>query len=353
MFLEIKNIKHSIVSNNPDWYEGFPDVEINTEGTYVCVFRRSLGHIGKNHTLMMATSKDGNVWSQPAIFQLPRDEEEGDLWNCPRIQRFPDGHLEVMCDFHDMFRLQEEPGIFTWKTNKSGQNWIGPMIHPCYGVMPDKVLINPEHPTEQILGVHYRDPNGEKSKHVIYRSMDSGENWWSEEVMKAKGVHDYREASLVLVPGTKNILAFIRDDIRIGGKGAPIRLTVSYDFGKTWGKLLELPLWGHRPIAKFLKDGRLMITYREVGGELCTALWVGNLDQEKLTPHHRNKFDELFTNQKFYSIDSEDTGTNFADYGFSGFVQNPDTDEIVVVYYTRKGEKDCYIKSATIDPLNL
>ena len=96
-----------------------------------------------------------------------------------------------------------------------------------------------------------------------------------------------------------------------------------------------------------------MITYREIGGEMCTAIWIATINKYLLNTKDPIVFNDLFSDQKYYRIDVEDEGTAQNDYGYSGWIQNPKDGSIVIVYYTRKGAQDCYIKSVRLNPANL
>jgi hypothetical protein len=347
---------YSIVYADPDWYAGFPDIEWTYQNDYMCVFRRSIGHIGKNHTILTSRSADGISWTKPKIFQQPWAEEEKQLWHCPKIQRFADNHLELTCDFHDLYQTQEDPSIFTWKSEDNGNTWDGPILHGCYGVMPDNFIVNPNNPNERILPLHYRDTTTKRLKHVIYRSMDDGKTWWAEELLAADGQHDYSEASLIVYPLLEStpekpgLIAFIRDDYMQGANPSPMQMSISFDFGRNWRNPIQVPIQGHRPIAKLLDDGRIMMTYRDVSGELTTGLWIAKINPEELVKERKMEFNQIFTEQRFYAIEHEEEGTNINDYGYTGWVQNPIDRQVVLVYYTRKGMDNCYIKAVKFDP---
>jgi hypothetical protein len=355
----LPNAHYGIVAKDPNWFQGYPDVEIGTSGVFVCVFRQSMGLLGRHHSIMYTFSKTGLRWLIPLTFTEPADESAYELWNIPKIQRLPDNTLEIMCDFHDLFLVQQEPCIFYWTSKNNGRKWDGPFMHSIYGIMPTDYVFNPANPNERVMGLHYRDPDNSRMRNVLYRSKDGGQSWWSEEVIAGDGKHDYMDACPVLIRYGPDdftayaIVAFIRDNYMQGEKGSPMLFTVSYDFGKSWSTPQPIPIIGHRPIAKLLQDGRIMMTYRDVGDCQCTAVWIAELNRSVLNPKVKVKFEEFFINQRFYTIEMEDQGTHFEDYGYSDWVQDPRDGSVVAVYHTRKGEESSYVKSVKFHPNDL
>ena len=345
----IPNAQYSILTKDPDWYEGFPDICFTNRQDFYCIYRRSLGHVGKNHSLYSCRSEDGIVWGPSILFQPPHDEDEGELWNSPKIQKIGE-RLEVICDYHDLFRVQDVPSINMWKSNNDGLSWAGPIPLPLIGVSPDKFLINPEDHEERILALHYRDEKSQRLKHVIYRSEDDGDNWWAEELLAADGEHDYLEASLLNYCSETQpcaIIAFIRDDHLIGRTGnihSPLHVGYSSNFGRSWSIPFELPILGHRPIARMLSDGRLLVSYRDLESH-GMAIWVSRIDDHALDNFPDCTFEDLFKDQHFYMVEQEDPSTPITDFGYSGWTENPDSNDIVLVYQTRNNGKNCYIKS--------
>ena len=78
----------------------------------------------------------------------------------------------------------------------------------------------------------------------------------------------------------------------------------------------------------------------------------------------RIQFQEIFTNQKYYIIEKEDKYNLYGDNGYTGWVQDPENDDIIIVYYTKVGatnkripisirDKRGYIKSAKINSKDL
>ena len=62
--------------------------------------------------------------------------------------------------------------------------------------------------------------------------------------------------------------------------GIPSFVCFSSDNGHTWSAPERCPFALHRPYAKQLPDGRVMVTGRNVNGGLGTYAWVGDLERE-------------------------------------------------------------------------
>lgn len=167
-----------------------------------------------------------------------------------------------------------------------------------------------------------------EAENVLYFSSDDGESWSAPVTVGLDPMLSLLEAS-ILPMGQETLVAFLREN---SGLGYDCKKSISHDNGETWGPLIDFPLPGcHRPIAGFLQDGRILITYRFMqGGKGWLGNWTQNFfgaltDRESVLALKRNE-----SAVRIMSIDYD--RSPLSDLGYSGWVQFPDG-EIYIVNY--------------------
>ena len=381
-YRKLKNAQYSIVHKTNKWYESFPDIELTDDRFYICSFTRATFHGGFHRSIMISRSEDGIQWSPPVMIARPRNRSYNffilkklllEEYDCSKIQKTVGQQLEISVALSDVDGKRNKPALFVFRSLNNGNNWLGPIELNCQGLVQDDFLVNKHNPRERIVGMHLRDKRTHALSQYIYRSLDNGITWKSPEVVASDGITHFCEASISYIPGTNIIVAFMRDNRRekkkvstFFGKGYPTQICFSKDFGKNWTKPIITSINGHRPVAKFLNDGRILVTYRDIFHLGITGLWIADINPEKIvfTPEDSSSFNEIFSNKKYYIIEKEDKFNAHGDNGYTGWVQDPIDDKILVVYYTKVGatvgkvpfrtnDKRAYIKSVLIRPDNL
>ena len=322
-------IEKFTVSRDPEWYHAWPDVALAPNGTLICVFNECTHHCCRKHTrIMLCESADrGRTWTA----KHPLTESTDGLpyyCNCPRIFTMEDGSLGVMVD---RLPAGEEDGDRTtravnvlYRSSDQGKSWSGPEELPLRGIVPDKLRVLD---TGRLLISAHRLHGGKLSQFLRY-SDDEGLSW-SEEVLLA---HDprYNFCEVSLLPmGGGTIAAFLRENSRLG---LGCFKTLSRDNGETWGPAVEFPLPGcHRPVAGFLRDGRIFITYRfhQGGGRGMGSgsqnFFCAVTDRDSVLAVEREQ-----ATARIIPVDYDSAA--MADLGYSGWVQFPDG-EIYIVNY--------------------
>ena len=130
-------------------------------------------------------------------------------------------------------------------------------------------------------GRFFRDA-GKKGAFVVYKtiSRDGGRTWGAPEAIASRPDVDLCEPGLVRSPDGKQIAVLLRENRRAKHSF----VITSDDEGVTWSEPREvaLSLTGDRHVAKYAKDGRLFVTFRDMAAGSETkgdwVGWVGNYD---------------------------------------------------------------------------
>lgn len=129
------------------------------------------------------------------------------------------------------------------------------------------------------------EPSAEKGRFTLYssRSDDGGLTWSTPEtVQSSKEVH-LCEPGAVMSPDKREVAMLLRENRRVKNS----HIMFSSDDGDTWSESKELPdtISGDRHVGKYLPDGRLIISFRDVprsGNSSKTkgdwVAWVGNYE---------------------------------------------------------------------------
>jgi Neuraminidase (sialidase) len=111
-------------------------------------------------------------------------------------------------------------------------------------------------------------------------SSDGGLTWGPDQKILDIPDANPNEPAMIRSPDGKQILAFIREET---GRYNSLYI-ISNDEGETWSKPAELSasLTGHRHLARYAPDGRLVVAFRDMATESPThghfVAWVGTYD---------------------------------------------------------------------------
>jgi len=322
-------IEKYIISRDPKWYQAWPDVVLAGDGRLICVFNECTHHCCREHTrIMLCESFDrGRSWT----VKHPLTEASDGCscyWNCPRIFTVPDGRIGVIADRlpregENGERTKLAENVLYWSYDQ-GKTWSEPAILPLRGIVPDKLRVLDT--GRWLISAHYLH-EGRLTQFLRY--SDDGGATWSGEVLVA---HDPRyhfcEASLLPLGGGA-VAAFLREN---SFRGLDCFKTVSTDNGETWGPVTEFPLPAcHRPVSGFLRDGRVLITYRfhhgggDDMGSRAQNFFGAVTDRASVLAEERSQ-----ARVRIFPIDHDPAV--HADLGYSGWVQFPDGEIYVVSY---------------------
>lgn len=269
--LSTDTARHVIVAQGTkDIYNGQPTTALMPDGkTIYCVW--TYGHGGKCGPLKKS-SDGGRTWATEPV---PSN------WitavNCPAIYLLPNPegkqNLIVFAGSGPDRNMQQ--AIFdgkNWSPMKG--NGLGPVGMPFCTIIPIDG-------GKRLLGMTNRRRPGEmveKKSCILVQSVsdDGGLTWQPlRTILDTAGLKPC-EPEIIRSPSGKQLLCLIRENEK------KISLyMLSNDEGATWTspEPLPEPLWGDRHKAKYSADGRLVIVFRDTGGNSSTknayVAWVG------------------------------------------------------------------------------
>jgi len=339
------NIEKFTISNDPQFYEAWPDLTIAPNGHLLCVFSECTHHCCRSYTrIMLAESADsGRTWS-PKRPLTEGTEGLAYFYNCARIHTLSDDKVVVIVDKIPSSGEGRGETAQSWfcTSDDNGKTWSELFPLPLKGIVPDKFReLNGK---RLAISAHHAH-NGKLSQFLCY--SDDGGKTWSEPVLVA---HDprYQLCEGCLIPlGNNTVAALLREN---SGLGLDAFKTVSYDNGETWGPLVPFPLPGcHRPVAGAMRDGKYFITYRFLQGGGCGMgahsqnFFSAFTDRESLLSTTRNE-----AQVRIIPIDYDRSPK--ADTGYSGWVQLPDDTLYIVNYIVDDALSSGQIRGYHLDP---
>lgn len=264
---------------------------------------RSLGRFTKNpdmvrlpsgHLMLVYSDTDAH-WSQETqILTILASDDDGRTWYkfcevdeadlrkgderfvTPRLSLLKDERLVVVVDNDDSGHFHEDqpPGIWAYWSEDGGETWSGPQDTGIIGFEPDRVIDLPD--GRLAVGSHVMLADDQEFAEVMSCSDDGGKTWYKAATIAYDGYHRFCEGALVLLDDG-DLACVMREN---HSRGIPSFVAFSSDMGKTWSKPQRLPFALHRPYAKQLADGRVLVTGRHVNGGIGTYGWVGDLKAE-------------------------------------------------------------------------
>ena len=317
------------ISNDPVWYEAWPDVVRTESGKLICVFSECTHHRDRSYTRIMLTESTdrGRTWSAKHPLTDAGTAEKKYYYNCARITRLSDGRLAVSVDrirFGAREDNREATEVLLYFSFDDGKTWSEAVETPLRGIVPDKLTELPN--GRWLLSAHTR--SGGRLAQFLHYSDDRGRSWSACVPVAASAELDLCEVSL-LPMGNGTVAAFLREN---SGRGWDCKKTLSHDNGETWGPVIDFPIPGcHRPTAGFLKSGDILITCRFLqgglrrNGSLTQNLFACLTDRESVLAGSRAE-----SAVRILPVDYD--RSPFADTGYSGWVMFPDG-EIYIVNY--------------------
>ena len=253
-----------VVSRMDDRHEGFPDLARLPDGTLLAVYRESDAHSAKTfcRLILRRSRDDGRTWGQREVL-ISEGLNNGVIykWNCPRIGLLRDGRLFLACD-----RIAYPPGesgdfkhsrVFLWFSSNGGKSWTGPRETPVFGIVPGKIVELGS--GTWLLSTHFQNLERNKREQIVHRSTDGGKTWGSPVTICGDARYNTNEGSILELPN-KTLVCYMREN---SNKGWPALKCFSSDEGRTWRGPFQTLIGGcHRPVADFLPDGRVLVTYR-------------------------------------------------------------------------------------------
>lgn len=325
------------VSRDDSIYEAWPDVVLTDGGKLICVFSECEHHKNREGARIMITESldRGRTWSE----KLPLTEKghAGEYFNCARISKLGDGSLAIICD---KVYGNENKGaeIWLWRGDAEGREWGEPTVYPFCGIVPDKFLQLGS--GRLIIAAHFKSPETGKLEQYLWYS-DDGENWSDRVTVAADERYNLCEVSILEYEDNK-LVAYLREN---SVKGYPILKVLSADGGETWSEIYNTSMdSGHRPVAGFLADGSIMVTYRYIPSG-TQNMFAAFMSRETIEASGRR-------DQRVRVMPLDYDRNPSPDIGYTGWVQFEDG-EIYVVNYIKDDADKAYIRGYSFNPLDV
>jgi len=349
-------------------YESFPDLFLTRGGRLLLAYREADAHIPTDTRLILMSSGDrGRTWAQRIVLSAQSDALGTGTWNCPRVSQLSDGRIALVADLKVRGDTRTTPyDTYLWWSQDEGKTWYGPTNVHCPGFLPDKVIelgngelimglqlrdssdgreIPPLLPNLIPLGAEMRGKRGTPATPVfrrvyqaLYRSVDGGRSWGHAAIVARSDRLSLAEGSIVKLPNGR-LICYLREN---SFKGHPTYVSHSQDGGWSWSPITETPMRGHRPTAGLTHGGRMLVTYRNVGaleGPQPGPFLLPDGDRWVVSPRVRMSTLAWFgdpesgVSEALVEIEHDESRA-LPDFGYSGWVQFPDG-EILVVYHHR------------------
>lgn len=322
-------IQKYTVSRDDAIYEAWPDVVQTKSGKLICVFSECEHHLNRARSrIAICESTDrGRTWSEKKYLTELGTAEA--FFNCARISALQDGRLAIICD--KVYGNENEAAdIWVWFGDEEGTSWGEPKQFPFCGIVPDKFLQLKN--GRMIIAAHFFNKETNKLEQYMWYSDDNGETWSERIVIAAHPDYNLCEVS-ILECEDQTLVAFLREN---SGRGYDIMKVFSHDNGETWSGLCNTSMdAGHRPVAGFLQNGMVMVTYRFIP---CGTqnVFAAFLQKDQLLNRSR-------TQQRVRVFPLDYDRNPAPDLGYTGWTQFEDG-EIYVVNYIKDDADQAYIR---------
>ncbi len=309
--------RHVIVAQGTvDTYQGHPTTVMLPDGrTIFAVW--TIGH-GGTCGPMKRSDDGGRSWSE--LLQVPENWTEAK--NCPSIYRLagPDGmmRLFVFAGRGPDKQMQQSVSL------DDGKTWSPMKGNGLECVMPFTTVV-PVDGRKKLIGLSSIRREGDKDtkSNILAQSesADGGLTWSPWRVLIDDPKLKPCEPAVIRSPDGKQLLCMIRENIRAAGS----HFITSDDEGRIWSDLKALPpgLWGDRHMPRYARDGRLVVTFRDLGPDKAThnhfVAWVGTY--EDLVEHREGQ-------RKLLLLRSH----SGSDCGYSGLELLPDDTFVATTY---------------------
>jgi hypothetical protein len=267
-----------VVQRTPGQYLGHPTTVLLEDGkTILCVFPQ--GH-GRGPIILKRSADAGRTWSAP----LPVPDNWATSLETPTIHRVVDAtgkkRLIVWSGLYPARLAVSEDDGLTWSGLAPAGDWGGIVVMSSVEKLRDG--------RGHYLALFHDDGRYFTSKpnqtrpvtFTLYKTLstDGGLTWASPKpVFGSQDVH-LCEPGIIRSPDGRELAVLLRENSRRKNS----HVIFSTDEGKSWSRPRELPgaLTGDRHVAKYARDGRLFISFRDTTLESPTkgdwVAWVGN-----------------------------------------------------------------------------
>ena len=282
MLIHTRSLAHKVndIWRSPGRFTKNPDIIVLPSGRYMLIYSDVDAHWSlKDQVLTLLASDDrGATWFKHREIDRADLAQGDERLVTPRLSRLNDGRLVVIIDHDDdgHFHEDQPPGNWLYWSQDNGDTWSSAQTDSGIGGFePDRVIDLPD----GTLGVtsHLMRGATQEFAQVLWTSADGGRTWSERSTIAHNGYHRFCEGAIVILDGGARLACVMREN---HSAGIPSFIAFSSDNGHTWTETQMLPFALHRPYAKQLADGRVMVTGRHVNGGLGAYAWLGDLERE-------------------------------------------------------------------------
>ena len=281
MHIHPRSVAHKVheIWRSPGRFTKNPDIIALPSGRLLLIYSDVDAHWSLQDQVLtlLASDDSGKTWfkhREVARADLRKGDER---LVTPRLSGLRDGRLVVIIDHDDFTHFHEDqpPGNWLYWSEDNGDTWSEAQTTEIIGFEPDRVMDLPD----GALGVtaHVMRGDSQEFAQDLWTSADGGRSWTKRATIAHDGYHRFCEGAIVWLHGGARLACVMREN---HSGGLPSFLAFSDDCGHSWSKPQMAPFALHRPYAKQLADGRVMVTGRHVNGGLGTYAWVGDLEAE-------------------------------------------------------------------------
>jgi len=262
---------------SPDRFTKNPDIVQTREGRLLLVYSDNDQHWSQERQILtiLASDDEGRNWYKLSVVDSADLRKGDERLVTPRLSCLSDGRLVVLVDHDDYGHFHEDQtfGNDLYWSHDGGKTWSLPQRAEIPGFEPDRVM---ELPDGRLAVVsHVERAKSLEFAVVISTSNDRGKTWAEFATVAHDGYHRFCEGALVIMDSEWAVV--MREN---HCSGLPSFVSFSRDGGRNWTLPQMCPFHFHRPYAKQLPDGRVMVTGRNVLGGVGTYAWTGNLRAE-------------------------------------------------------------------------
>jgi hypothetical protein len=266
-----------VVDREPGQYLGHPTTVLLEDGrTMLVAYPR--GH-GAGAIMLRRSPDAGRSWSAP----LPVPENWATSKETPTIHRVvgPDGRkrLVLFSGLYPIRMAHSEDDGATWTPLAPIGDYGGIVAMGSVVRVADGDYLAFFHDD----GRFFRNAGGRSGRFTVYtvRSRDGGLTWGAPVAIASHPTLNLCEPGVFRSPDGRQLVALLREN----GRTAPSQRIVSTDEGVTWSAPVPLPLalTGDRHVAVRLRDGRYLVSFRDMAPESPTkgdwVAWLGTFDE--------------------------------------------------------------------------
>lgn len=255
-----------------------PDMVRLPEGRLLLVYADTDQHSSQETQILtiLASDDEGRTWYKKSEVDSADMREGDERFATPRLSLLKDGRLVVLIDHDDNghFHQYQPSGNWAYWSTDGGTTWSEYQDTGIIGFEPDRIVELPD--GHLVVASQVLMPEDQEFAEVLSCSDDKGKTWYLASTIAYDGYHRFCEGAIVLLDDG-DLACVMREN---HSRGVPSFVTFSSDLGRTWSKPQRLPFAIHRPYAKQLPDGRVLVTGRHVNGPIGTFAWIGDLKAE-------------------------------------------------------------------------